>query len=655
MPAQPQPTPPSTLPSLEPESDGQLDVLTNGPQTSTPQHIVRNPHGQPQPSTKNPVQTPAITKPSPPPLPDIPTEVPTISTPGSAVSVTSSDASTVGPSPAGNKSDTGVIAIPPGREKQAQPVTNPASDPQIQPQPEAVAAEPAPAASTQEVDSAQASSIAENLIIQPTSTPASVAPQQSSQVVSSSATVDVAKQPQSASSTGLRIISIRGQIVTVEAMGDVPAMQEILHLAGDTTISLVVSSSAGQGQIYCYALGSTTQLYRGASLVATGQQMSFPVGDQMLGRVTNVFGDPLDGQGEISQDERWPIHVKTRAQGRTVAPTKVMPTGIKAVDLFTPMMLGGKTGLFGGAGVGKTTLLTEVLHNVVGDSGGQTVSVFAGVGERSREGLELYQELQETGVFGASSLIFGQMGENPAVRFLSALSAVTLAEYFRDTSHRDVLFFIDNVFRLAQAGNELSTVTDIIPSEDGYQPTLESEMASFHERLSSTDTGEVTTIEAIYVPADDLLDHAVQSVFPFLDSSIVLSREVYQQGYLPAIDLLASTSAWLDPKYVGQEHVEVALQAKSMMEESQELERIVSLMGETELSAKDQLVYHRGRKVRAYMTQNFYVTQKSRGTEGGRVELKDTIADVQGILDGKADSVPEEKLRFINTLGEVVK
>lgn len=453
----------------------------------------------------------------------------------------------------------------------------------------------------------------------------------------------------------LKVVAIRGQIVTVECLGDAPSVFELIHLIDHPEVTLSVSSSAGQNQFYCYALAGIHQLYRGATLVSTGELMSFPVGEQMLGRVTNVFGQPLDGLGELTTDESWSIHTATRAKHRTIAPSKIMETGIKAVDLFTPMMLGGKTGLFGGAGVGKTTLLTEVLHNVVGKSEGQTVSVFAGVGERSREGLELYQELQKSGVFHASSLIFGQMGENPAVRFLSALSAVTLTEYFRDQSHKNVLFFIDNVFRLAQAGNELSTVTDIIPSEDGYQPTLESEMASFHERLTSTDSGEISTIEAIYVPADDLLDHAVQSVFPYLDSSIVLSREVYQQGYLPAIDLLASNSAWLDKKYVGQEHVNTALEAKSIMEQSQELERIVSLMGETELSAKDQTVYHRGRKIKAYMTQNFYVTQEARGTEGGQVPLKTTVTDVSAIISGKVDKFPEESLRFINSLADVVK
>jgi F-type H+/Na+-transporting ATPase subunit beta len=336
-----------------------------------------------------------------------------------------------------------------------------------------------------------------------------------------------------------------------------------------------------------------------------------------------------------------------------VAPLKqVLETGIKVVDFFAPMVEGGKTGLFGGAGVGKTMLLTELLHNVVGKSEGKTVSVFAGVGERSREGLELYESLKLSGVFGATSLIFGQMGENPVVRFLSALSAVTLAEYFRDEEQKNVLFFIDNVFRLAQAGNELSVLTDVLPSEDGYQPTLEAEMANFHERLISTQSGMVTTIEAIYVPADDLLDHAVQAVFPYLDSSLVLSRDVYQQGLLPAVDILASTSSWLTPGIVGEDHYQAALGAKSILEKMQSLERIVSLMGMAELSPEGQLIYTRGKKIRNYMTQNFYVASVQKGAEGVYVPRETTVNDVKRIMAGEFDRVEEEAFMYIGTADE---
>ncbi len=298
-------------------------------------------------------------------------------------------------------------------------------------------------------------------------------------------------------------------------------------------------------------------------------------------------------------------------------------------------------------------LLTEVLHNIVGKPGRETVSVFAGVGERTREGLELYQALEESGVLPKSTLIFGQMGENPAIRFLSAFSAVTLTEYFRDVAKHDVLFFIDNVFRLAQAGNELSTLTATLPSQDGYQATLESEMADFHERLVSSKESSVSCIEAIYVPADDLLDHAVQAIFPFLDSIVVLSRKIYQEGLLPAVDILASSSAALNPKIVGEKHFSIALRAKSVIEQSQNLERIVSLMGESELSREDQLTFRRGRKIRNFMTQRFFVAETQRGEKGSYVPIETTVKDIEQILEGNVDHIDEKRFLFIGSLEEV--
>ena len=282
-----------------------------------------------------------------------------------------------------------------------------------------------------------------------------------------------------------------------------------------------------------------------------------------------------------------------------------------------------------------------------------SVSVFAGVGERSREGLELYQSLIDSEVIGNSSLIFGPMGENPSIRFLSAFSAVTLAEYFRDVNKKDVLFFIDNVYRFAQAGNEISTLTSGLPSEDGYQATLESEMARFHERLISTSSASISTIEAIYVPADDLLDHGVQSIFPYLDSVVVLSRRLYQEGVLPAIDILASTSASLHPNVVGDLHYETVVNAKSILKKAESLERIVSLVGEAELSGEDQIAYKRARKIRYFMTQNFFVTESQKGQKGSYVSLKSAIEDLKGIIEGKYDSIPEEKFRFIGSVSEI--
>jgi F-type H+-transporting ATPase subunit beta len=311
-------------------------------------------------------------------------------------------------------------------------------------------------------------------------------------------------------------------------------------------------------------------------------------------------------------------------------------------------------GLFGGAGVGKTLLLTEVLHNILGKKDKKTVSVFAGVGERTREGLELLQALSESGVLSSSSLIFGTMGESPTIRYLSAFSAVTLAEYFRDVRKTDVLFFIDNVFRFAQAGNELSTLMNIIPSEDGYQATLESEMAEFHERLVPTKDAVVSTIEAIYVPSDDLLDHAVQAIYPYLESLVVLSRNVYQEGIMPAVDIISSTSTALEASVVGQFHYEVALNAKTILKRAQGLERIVSLVGEHELSKEDQIIFKRSRRIRNYMTQNFFVAAAQRGEQGVYVPLKTVLEDVNSIIVGKYDSTPEEKFLYVSGLKDIL-
>jgi F-type H+-transporting ATPase subunit beta len=334
---------------------------------------------------------------------------------------------------------------------------------------------------------------------------------------------------------------------------------------------------------------------------------------------------------------------------------ELLETGIKAIDLFSPLLKGGKMGLFGGAGVGKTMLLTEILHNIVGKSQGKTVSVFAGVGERSREGLELYQSLVDSKTLSSSSLVFGTMGENPALRFLAAFSAVTLAEYYRDILKNDVLFFIDNVFRFAQAGNELSTLMNIIPSEDGYQATMESEMASFHERLSSTKEGIISAIEAIYVPADDLLDHAVQAIFPYLESVVVLSRDIYQEGIMPAIDILESASTALDPIVVGDFHYDVALNAKTMLKEAQSLERIVSLVGEAELSKEDQIKYRRAKRLKNFMSQKFFVAEMQRGEKGAYVPIETTVKDVNGIIVGKYDKIPEEKFLYIGSVNEIAE
>lgn len=450
-----------------------------------------------------------------------------------------------------------------------------------------------------------------------------------------------------------KIVSIKGNVVEVKFPKEKPAIHNLLHLEEDPNIKLEVYSSAGEDLFYCLALTSTDKFFRGATVVDTQKAFSFPVGNALLGRAVDIFGSPYDAGNPIEAEELWPIRRKPAIEGNLDTKQEISETGIKVIDLFAPMVYGGKMGLFGGAGVGKTLLLTEVLHNILGKKDREYVSVFAGVGERTREGLELYSALNESGVMPKSALVFGTMGENPAVRFLSAFAAVTLAEYFRDAKGQDVIFFIDNVFRFAQAGNELSTLMNTLPSEDGYQATLESEMAEFHERLIPTKKAGVSTIEAIYVPSDDLLDYAVQAIYPYLDSIIVLSRNVFQEGIMPAVDILASTSTSLEPDLVGQFHYEVALNAKNIIKRAQSLERIVSLVGETELSKEDQIVFRRARRIRNYMSQRFFVAATQKGEPGVYVPIKTTVEDVNAIIVGKYDNLPEEKLLYIGSLKDI--
>ncbi len=448
------------------------------------------------------------------------------------------------------------------------------------------------------------------------------------------------------------ITSVRGYIVEVEFDGVKPAIHDVLTLQDDTSIVLEVYASSRENAFYCYSLTSTEKLYRGAVVINTVEPLMFPVGPQMLGRAVGMFGNPQDTKGEIKTSGKWPIHSNRHKTLDIVSDSSILQTGIKIVDMFCPIVVGGKVGLFGGAGVGKTMLLTEFLHNVL-EKNDKSVSVFAGVGERTREARELYDSLQEKNTLSSSTLVFGQMGENPAVRFLSAFSAVTLAEYYREEMKKDVLFFIDNVFRLTQAGNELSTLMNMIPSEDGYQSTLESEVAAFHERLISTKNGSITTIEAVYVPADDMLDHAVQSVIPYLDSVIVLSRNVYQEGLLPAVDILASTSTALDPNIVGQMHYDVALAAKTILKQAQDLERIVSLVGESELSTEDRVIYRRAKRLRNFMTQQFFVAEGMGDRKGVYIPIEQTVKDVNSIISGKFDKVDEEAFLYIGSVEEL--
>ncbi|HSW88921.1 MAG TPA: F0F1 ATP synthase subunit beta [Candidatus Saccharimonadales bacterium] len=450
-----------------------------------------------------------------------------------------------------------------------------------------------------------------------------------------------------------RIISVKGQIIEAEFLDQKPRIYDVLEYKEDPSIKMEVYTSASPNSFYCLALTHVTKLHYGSIVVSTDQPIRIPVGPEMLNRVVDTLGEPQDGQGEIITKEKRPIIAKDVSFANVNIPKDILETGIKVVDFFTPIVKGGKVGLFGGAGVGKTVIISEIIHNLVILNPEKNVSVFTGVGERTREGEELFETLKESKVMQGVTLIYGSMGENPALRFRTAFTGVTLAEYYRDTMGKDVLFFIDNIFRFAQSGYELSTLMNAIPSEGGYQATLVAEMGSFHERLVSTLKNAITTFEAIYVPADDLTDSGVQAIFPYLDSGLILSRAIYQEGRFPAIDILASNSSALNPDTVGDEHYQIALDAQTLLKRATALERIVSLIGESELSAEDQVIYKRSKMLKNYMTQNFTVVETQTEKKGVYVAVKDTVADVKAILEGKVDSLKPEDLLYIATLKDV--
>ncbi len=450
-----------------------------------------------------------------------------------------------------------------------------------------------------------------------------------------------------------KILSIKGQIIEVEFLEGKPRIFDVLIYPDDPSIKMEVYTSATTTSFYCLALTHVSGLHYGSPVVNTGQPIKIPVGVEMLGRVVDSLGEPQDGMGPIKTKESRPIIAKDISFENIHIPRDILETGIKVVDFFTPIVKGGKVGLFGGAGVGKTVIISEIIHNLVILNPEKNVCVFTGVGERTREGEELFETLKESKVMQGVSLIYGSMGENPALRFRTAFTGVTLAEYYRDVMGKDVLFFIDNIFRFAQSGYELSTLMNAIPSEGGYQATLTSEMASFHERLASTLKQAITTFEAIYVPADDITDNGVQAIFPYLDSGLILSRAVYQEGRFPAIDILSSSSSALNAETVGEEHYQAALDAQALLKKALSLERIVSLIGESELSSEDQTVYKRSKILKNYMTQNFTVVETQTEKKGVYVSVKDTVEDIRAILDGKVDKLKPEDFLFIGTLKDV--
>ena len=447
------------------------------------------------------------------------------------------------------------------------------------------------------------------------------------------------------------VVRIVGSVIDVKFEGHLPKQNEVLTLCNDSqNVLLEVMAHRRGGICRCISLQPTDGLYRGLTVHATGSCLRVPVGIQTLGRVTDALGRPLDGKGPINGPRR-PVYAPapTLLEQRPVR--DVLETGIKVIDLLTPYAKGGKIGLFGGAGVGKTVLIQELISTIATKHSGR--SVFIGVGERSREGNEMVEEMTASGVLEKTSLVFGQMNESPGARMRAAFTGLTMAEYFRDHEHADVLLFIDNIFRYVQAGSEVSALLGRLPSAVGYQPTLASELGALEERITSTNAGSITSIQAIYVPADDLTDPAPATIFSHLDATTVLSRKVVESGVYPAVDPLESSSRILEPGIVGQEHYDTAKRVLETLQRYKELQDVIAILGMDELSETDKKLVFRARKLKNFFSQPFFVATPFTGMQGRYVPLSDTIASCRAILDGKCDDVPEEKFFFIGDLREI--
>ena len=435
--------------------------------------------------------------------------------------------------------------------------------------------------------------------------------------------------------------------------GNLPEINEAINvpLKDGGRLVVEVAQHLGDDTVRCIALGPTDGLVRGMDAIATGAPISVPVGENTLGRLFNVLGDPIDEIEAPKTDEKWPIHRPAPSFEEQATSQEMLETGIKVVDLLCPYQQGGKIGLFGGAGVGKTVLIQELIHNIATEHGGY--SVFTGVGERTREGNDLYYEMKESGVIDKTTMVFGQMNEPPGARMRVALTGLTMAEYFRDKGGKDVLLFIDNIFRFTQAGSEVSALLGRMPSAVGYQPTLQTEMGALQERITSTKNGSITSVQAVYVPADDLTDPAPATTFAHLDATTVLDRSIVELGIYPAVDPLASTSRILDPRIVGQEHFAVAREVQEILQKYKELQDIIAILGMDELSEDDKLVVSRARKVQRFLSQPFSVAVQFTGLEGKYVPIEETIRGFREILDGKMDDVPESYFLNAGTIDEV--
>ena len=453
-----------------------------------------------------------------------------------------------------------------------------------------------------------------------------------------------------------KIIQVSGPVIDVEFKNErVPKLREALYVTvGGEKRVMEVAQLLGKSQVRCIILSQSEGLSRGMEVIATGDGIKVPVGKNTIGRMFNVLGDPIDGGEKIPERAlRWNIHRSAPDFSSQNVAVEVLETGIKVIDLLEPYAKGGKIGLFGGAGVGKTVLIQELIHNVAMEHGGY--SIFTGVGERSREGNDLWNEMQESGTIDKTAMVFGQMNESPGVRMRVALTGLTMAEYFRDTENKDVLLFIDNIFRFVQAGSEVSTLLGRMPSAVGYQPTLAQEMGELQERITSTSLGSVTSVQAVYVPADDLTDPAPATTFTHLDATTVLSRQIAEQGIYPAVDPLGSTSRILEAEFVGEDHYNVARGVQECLQKYIELQDIIAILGMDELSDEDKKVVNRARKIQRFLSQPMFVAEKFTGNKGVFVPISETVRGFKEILEGKHDSLPELAFYNVGTIDDAVK
>ena len=451
------------------------------------------------------------------------------------------------------------------------------------------------------------------------------------------------------------VVQVMGPVLDIRFEEDqLPSLLNAIEVPnGDKTIIAEVAQHIGDNVVRCIAMSSTDGLQRGTEVTDTGAPISVPVGEECLGRVFNLLGQPIDNKPDVATQERWPIHRPAPSYEEQQPATEILETGIKVIDLICPYAKGGKIGLFGGAGVGKTVLIQELIYNIATAHNGY--SVFTGVGERTREGNDLYNEMTESGVISKTAMVFGQMNEPPGARMRVGLSGLTMAEYFRDVKHQDVLLFIDNIFRFTQAGSEVSALLGRMPSAVGYQPTLATEMGALQERITSTKDGSITSVQAVYVPADDLTDPAPATTFAHLDATTVLDRGIASLGIYPAVDPLDSTSRILSPEIVGREHYETARAVQSILQRYKELQDIIAIMGMDELSDEDKLTVNRARKVQRFLSQPFHVAEQFTGYKGKYGPLKETIRSFKEIIEGKHDDIPESYFLFAGSIEEVVE